>query len=61
MRFTVRDQTWEVIETTRDGDIAVLVVDGRPTKRRGFFPHHQQETVELQISLSPSQQEDIPF
>lgn len=61
MRFTVRDQIWEVIETTRDGDIAVLVVDGRPTKRRGFFPHPQWVTVERQIPLSPSQLEDIPF
>ena len=39
MTFEIDGQTWQVIEDCKNGVIAVLVVDGRKTKQRGYFPY----------------------
>lgn len=45
MTFESNGQTWQVVEDCRDGVIAVLVVDHKLTKRRGYFPHPQKVTT----------------
>ncbi len=38
MTFENNGQTWQVVEDCQNGVIAVLVVDGKRTQRKGYFP-----------------------
>ena len=39
MTFEIDGQTWQAIDVCKNGVIAVLVVDGRKTNRKGYFPY----------------------
>jgi len=39
MTFECDEQTWQVVENCKSGVIAVLIVDGKRTKRKGYFPY----------------------
>jgi hypothetical protein len=58
MRFRVDSQVWQVIDSTAEGDLAVLVVDGKATNRRGWFPCPQQTKGHRE--LPAAQLEDLP-
>lgn len=61
MRFEKNGYTWQVIDETKRGVIAVIVVDGRKTNRRGWFPYPQQAKVNCESSLPDELFENIPF
>lgn len=59
MQFEKDGQFWQVIDSVAGGDIAVLVVDGKATQRKAWFPSPKQtkasrETLAVQL-------DDLPF
>lgn len=61
MRFEKNGYTWQAIDETKRGVIAVIVVDGRRTNRRGWFPYPQQDMMNSEPSLPDELFENIPF
>lgn len=51
MTFEIDGQTWQAIEDCKNGVIAVLVVDGRKTNRRGYFPYPLPDERQKRESL----------
>jgi hypothetical protein len=39
LTFEYDGQTWQIVEDCKNGVIAVLIVDGRRTQRKGYFPY----------------------
>ena len=62
MKHSQALQVWQVIDSTQSGDIAALMVDGKVTRRKAYFPYVCMTTgAANQRVLNDETAESLPF
>ena len=61
MKHSQALQVWQVIDSIQSGDIAALVVDGKVTRRKAYFPRVCPILGPVDLLVKNETSEPLPF